>query len=149
MNKHAKVAIISAPFLAIGGFVATEYYVQYKHSGPKLYKLSINNGCNFATNKCELMGAGLTLKLSDTNSKIRVVSNYPLDMVTISILNEKTEELIYRMENESDRQHWMVVRDNASDNPHLSSPLTMRISAVVGNAFYISEFKAIYPTDDL
>lgn len=142
MNKHQKIAVIVAPFLAIGGYVATDYYVQYKNSARKLYKLSLTNACNFAKNNlCELAGGGLILKLSDTNGKTRVVSNYPLDMVTISVLNEKSEESIYRMEIENDRQHWVVMRNNSIDVAPLSSSVTLRISAAIKNAFYLSEFK--------
>ena len=144
MNRHKKVAIIVAPFLAIGGYVATDYYTQYKKNNTQnLFKLSVTDDCDLASNRCELTGGGLELKLSDTNGKTSVVSNHPLDMVTISVLNAVSGESVYRMEMDNDQKHWVVMRDIFTDGVDSPLPLTMRISAVVENTFFISEFKAV------
>lgn len=148
MNRHKKIAIIVAPFLAIGGYVATDYYAQYKRSAQQLYKLSVTNNCDLANNRCELTGGGLTLRLSATNGKTKMVSSHPLDMVTISVLNAGSGESVYRMETESDHKHWIVVRDISNDKAGSSLPLTMRISAAVEDAYFISEFKAVRPSGE-
>ncbi len=143
MNRHKKTAIIVAPFLAIGGYVATDYYTQYERSAQQLYKLSVTNNCDLANDRCELTGGGLSLRLSNINGKTKVVSSHPLNMMTISVLDAGSGESIYRMEMDGDQKHWVVMRDIFTDRVGSSLPLTMRISAVVENAYFISEFKAV------
>ncbi len=144
MNGHTKLAIFVAPFLVIGGYVASDYYVKYKQGQRKLYQLSVVSDCILATNQCQLVGDELVLELSDKNGVTTLISNHPLDAVTLSVVNEDSDETVYRMEKGNDHQHWRVASNISRIGTWSSSPLTLRIGAIVENSLYISEFKTLW-----
>jgi hypothetical protein len=54
MNLHTQVAIVVAPFLLIGGYVATDYYLIDKAEKNNLFKLTVQGKCHILDEKCTL-----------------------------------------------------------------------------------------------
>ena len=92
MNRHTKLGIIIAPFLAVGGFIAADYYMKHKEEKEILHKIQAQGECNIAHNACVIQGVGLTLKLSNPTGKTTITSSHPLVTAAISVAGVENEK---------------------------------------------------------
>jgi hypothetical protein len=96
-NKHKFIAIIMAPFLAIGGYGLADLYMNKKEDA-KYYQLVPKGSCNPVQDSCEIEGRGLTLNVkfgaspqSNQPLPVTVTSKDRLDDVALSILSNGVE----------------------------------------------------------
>ena len=142
MNRQTKLAIVIAPFLAIGGYIATGYFLKgEEQDDEQLLKLQLNEACNLSTVPCKLSAEGLSLELSDNNGTTRLVSSYPLERVMISFLDQAGTESLHQLK--PDRQHlsWEATTDFPRIQSATPGPVTVRISAGLYNLIYLHEFQ--------
>ncbi len=110
MNKHQKLAIIIAPFLAIGGYVATDYYQQYKSRAELQHKagrMQLQGECKLPEHPCTFTINDLRITLQrDTqeSNELSLTANYPLDGVTLAFGQLPP----VKMHHGKDQQHWQT-----------------------------------------
>lgn len=139
MNKHTKMAIIIAPFLIVGGYIAADYYAQEQDKSKNLFQLSLEGQCDLTRNPCILSNTQLTLTLSDRDGMTKIESNHPLEEVILSFVNDYNKEIRYKMKSGEDQQYWKA-KTEASSLLSQSSELKMRLISIVNNGYYFSEF---------
>lgn len=135
MNKHQKLAILIAPFLIIGGYVAADYYMLAKQEAvlqQQIHRFELSAPCNLHTQYCHLKTGALELQLSLNQSKqqLRLRSNHALDGATISLNRNKAKPL-YK---EHDPLHWQMTTD--ANGTTLNK---LRLATSVNKVFYFAE----------
>lgn len=139
MNRHTKVAIVIAPFLAIGGFIAADYYGNYKAAQETIiHQLKVEGECKLEQNQCTLSGGGLVLKLSNSNGITQVLSNHPLERAVISEVGTSGDNPRQLSTNE-ERLEWQIEKEKYTATPGHSEN-KLRFVATVKNQIFISEF---------
>ncbi|MCU7833742.1 MAG: hypothetical protein KZQ83_00710 [gamma proteobacterium symbiont of Taylorina sp.] len=139
MNRHTKIAIIIAPFLIIGGYIAADYYAQEQEKNKNLFKLSLEDHCDLTKKPCILSNKQLTLILSDHSGITQIDSNHPLEDVILSLVSTNNKETRYRMTADKGRQFWQS-ETQASALLSQSSTLKMRLIGVINKGYYFAEF---------
>jgi hypothetical protein len=143
MTRDKKIALFIAPFLIIGGYIAADYYAEYKVAEQakqkKVYELSLQGTCDISKNSCLLINANLQLELSDSKGITSLKSSYPLDQVTFSYLDTARKEHRYQFSQGVDRQHWGKATKLSTLYQQVS-PLKLRLIVTINTAYYFAEF---------
>lgn len=138
MNRHQKLGIIIAPFLAVGGFIAADYYMKGKEAKEILHKIVAQGECNIAQDACVIKGAGLTLKFSNPKNETVMISSHPLVSAAISVAGGENERP-YAMMPDDKRTIWKIpTADYLAVGKGAGSSLRVVVSAN-GHVFF-SEF---------
>lgn len=139
MNRHTKIAIVIAPFLIVGGYIAADYYDEEKKKNKNLFELRVQGQCNLSKKPCQLSNKQLLLTISDNNGITKVKSNRLLEKITFSMVDNNHQESVYQMNYQIDTKSWQANTD-ISDLLSHSSKLKLRLIATVNKGFYFSEF---------
>jgi len=134
-----KLAIIIAPFLLVGGYIAGDYYEEKKAASKNLFQMKVDGKCDIVSDKCTLKHEKLTLNLSDKNGFTQIDSNYALDSAGLSIIESSSKELQYPLTPDIGRTYWQASTELASLS-ETSPELKIRIIVTVNKGFYFSEF---------
>ncbi|MEE9302392.1 MAG: hypothetical protein V3U84_01270 [Thiotrichaceae bacterium] len=134
MNKHQRLALIVAPFLLIGGYIAADYYdvAQQKVAmAEKAGRLTLVDGCNLQTNSCTLQKGGLELQLKAVGSgKLLLTSNEALEGATLAIGDDEPKGML----KSNDNKHWEIqLPENAI------KATTMKLVTSINQVFYFAE----------
>lgn len=118
MSKHKTLAILMAPFLAIGGYIAAGYFTDNESM---MRTLILEEECRLAANKCILKTPGLELSLSadkkleaGSSVVISVNSSEKLNDVLVSFAAKKEQSRPHRLkekENNSWRDSVLINKD--------------------------------------
>lgn len=110
MNKHKRIAILVAPFLLIGGFIAADFY--QKQRSDKLPRLQASGDCRPLQNNCRLGAGELQLNISMQRSEqlmyftLMLDSSQPLEDVLIAVGNGSPDAMPVRLEADQQATHW-------------------------------------------
>jgi len=138
MNKHQKIAVLIAPFLMIGGYIAADYYLLSKHTSldnkaeqQQVHRLVLKRTCELSKSPCVLTKDTLavTLSLSDSKQILYVVTNQPADGVQLA-LNAAKPKSLTRLD---DRKYWKI------SNPSGLDINTLRLAASINQHLYYAE----------
>lgn len=109
MSKHKIIAILMAPFLAIGGFIVAGYFTE---NTTPMRTLILERDCRLSENDCELKTLGLTINISTSDMieagrsiNMQVNSSARLNDVLVSLANKKQQSQPYRL-NEKENNQW-------------------------------------------
>ncbi len=136
MNKHQKLALLIAPFLLIGGYIAADYYSIAKEKTAmeqKAGRLKAVDGCNLQADACTLQKGPLEIKLRVNPSlaeQLLLVSNHSLDGVTIAFGGASPEV----MSMGSDNKHW-----NISLSSDAIEPAKIKLITSINEVFYFAD----------
>ena len=135
MNKHQKLAIIIAPFLIIGGYVAADYYAVAKERAElqgKAIQFDLEKPCDLHTTPCILHQGNAKMKIVaiPSSNQLSLLSNYPIEGATISLDGGKPQPFLM----ERDRNHW---RTNIENIP--SKPTQLRLATSINKMFYFAD----------
>ena len=138
MNKHKKLAIIIAPFLAIGGYIATDFYDSHQKNKKRYHNITVQGDCNIVHGPCLLQGAGLTLEFTINGEQTNIESNYPLETAAIGIKDAEVDKP-YNLTPNTDRKNWTIDTSayNQSKTPHSA---TVRLIVTSKGHSFFSEF---------
>ncbi|MFT2112089.1 hypothetical protein [Marinomonas sp. 2405UD68-3] len=89
MNSHRKLAIFVVPFLLIGGFIASDFYIEYQADKAKVFQLLPFEECDVINQKCILKSGELEMNVYDKDGLTKIHSSFPLDSVTLFLVGKK------------------------------------------------------------
>ena len=138
MNKHSKLAIIIAPFLAIGGYIATDYYDKYQTDKKRYHNITVQGKCDIDTGPCLLEGAGLTLEYTIKGDITNIESNYPLGSAAIGISNNGDDKP-FNLIPQDDRKNWTINTANYKQSLSTNEMAIRLVVTAKGHTFF-SEF---------
>jgi len=133
-----KLAIVIAPFLLVGGYIAADYYSELQSEKKNLFKLVVQGSCNIIANQCSLKHDRLVLKLSDQQGSTRITSNHPLDSAGMSIVDNNNKELQYPLSSDNERLIWQASTQLASLSEKTPQQ-KIRIIVTLNKGYYFSE----------
>ena len=139
MNRHTKMSIFIVPFLLIGGFIASDFYVEHKADENKVFQLLPFGQCDVLNQKCVLKSGEFEINILDNNGITTINSTFPLDKVTLFLVdNNQTKG--YPLGMKENPYYWHsetpLRRSMSKDN----GKYTLRLIAEIKGGKYISEF---------
>jgi hypothetical protein len=141
MNRHTKLALIIAPFLAIGGYGATDYYMRNKSHDEQLLKLNLEGECNLTSRPCTLTADQISIELHHSGQETQLKTTFPLDLVTVSFTDANGKESIHHMIPDEFRLNWHADTQFADLQNAAAGPITVRLGAIYNNLKYLHEFR--------
>ncbi|MDH5484519.1 MAG: hypothetical protein OEY43_04710 [Gammaproteobacteria bacterium] len=111
MNRHKRMAILIAPFLAIGGYIAADYYYQGQQA-EKLPRLVSTGDCRPVQKNCRLQAGDLALDISmdslqpGVHLPVLLESSVALDDVLIALGDGGVDQMPLRMQGDQQAVRW-------------------------------------------
>jgi hypothetical protein len=115
MNRHVKTAFFIAPFLFLGGYLGTEFFMNKQvEVAKKNLELRPQPGCNLAQAPCVMAHEtfSISIQASQTQPSVMTLgldSNEVLHTVVIELLgNDGSSTGARNMQTPGDHKHWLV-----------------------------------------
>jgi len=138
MTRHSKLAIFIAPFLLIGGYIASDYYLEYKAQETRVFPLSPEGHCDVINQKCVLSSGEFQVNIYDEQGYTHVNSTYPIDKAVFFIVDD--EVTAYPMAMKDSPYYWQQktpLREIAGEKGQKQK---LRVIVSIKGGQYISEF---------
>jgi hypothetical protein len=140
MNKHTKMAVLIAPVLAIGAYIASDFYLAHQADQAKVIQLSIETSCDVLASNCVLANGEFKASVYDEQGKTTIRSTWPLDSGTLFLVDSSDQASAYPLQMSDSPYVWFSetpLRDNitAQGDTH-----KMRLILKIKGGQYISEF---------
>lgn len=140
MNRDKKLAIILAPFLLIGGYVLSDYYIESRSQQTRLFELSVNDECSLFTGNCILQSGDMQINITDENGLTKSNTSFPVDTVAISLVYNDGKEIIYELKETTDPQYWERKTAIREAMTQLKTATLLRVVIKRKGSTYFSEF---------
>ncbi len=141
MNRDTKLAFFLAPFLLVGGYIASDQYLEYKANQEKnIYQLSIQNGCDIFAGQCILESGEMLISITDESGLTRANTSFPVDSVAISLVYNTGDETIYVFDKSGNEQYWQKETDFRSAIIQDKLAEKLRILVKIKGSMYLAEF---------
>ena len=134
MNRHLKLAVILAPFLAIGGYIAADYYSTNAQQKQLLLPLTGQDECHLINARCLLTNGDLQVNLSVSDSMLSLMSSHSLDQVIVSVNSKEPIALV---------QGKNTLRWHSAEKINARGGNKLRVFIRIKKAHYIAEVGAI------
>jgi len=142
MNKQVKLALFIAPFLIVGGYIASDQYVSYQANKGQLFKLSLQNECHPFGDDCILKSGDMLVNITDEKGTTKINTSFPADKVSLSLVSIDDKETIYEFSKTGNFQYWQ--RDTTIRDAHLTQQTlkSLRVMVKIKGNLYLSELDA-------
>ena len=141
MNKHTKIAILVAPVLAVLGWIASDLFLSQRAMETRLYALSPEAGfCDILAKQCILRSGELKLSVYDDSGTTTVNSTFPLDRVTLFLVDDESQVSVYPMGMKDSPYYWFQRTPLRQLNASAGSKQKVRLIATVKGGQYMAEF---------
>jgi len=144
MNKHTKVAVLVAPLLAVLGYVASDYFIEYDADETKLITLVPESSCAVLAGECVLISGDFKVNVFDKAGSTIINSTFPLDEAVLFLVDSNDNATAYPLTQVQSNYYWQAqtpLRELARSNSTASYKLRLIASIKGGN--YISEFETL------
>ena len=138
MNKHQRIAMITAPFLAIGGYVAAGFYADSQGDKEQFLKLTPEGECKLLDGKCKFSSGKFLINLEQKGGMTHLATTHPLDHAVISLVKGTDKEKLYKLKKNKDRLNWMIETD-LSSSANSNSAQKIRILLTIKKMSYLGE----------
>ena len=138
MNRHTKVAIFVAPFLLLGGYIASDYYLEYKAQQKRVFQLVPEGHCDVINQKCVLKSGEFKVNVYDEAGDTHVNSTFPIDKAVLFIVDKEVRG--YEMQMKESPYYWhhqTPLREKISNKGQKQK---LRVIVNIKGGQYISEF---------
>jgi hypothetical protein len=140
MNKHTRTAFIVAPFLAIIGFIAADYYEEDQAKKEKVIKLVPIENCDVINQLCVLKAGDFEVNVFHKNNLTTVNSTFPLDSATIFLVDKYNNSTAYPLGMLQSPYYWHTKTDLRELIGNSGERYKLRLIANIKGGSYISEF---------
>jgi len=149
MNKHTTIAILMAPFLALGGYILADIYSKNNEETDTDKKLVITNECRPVDNQCEILGVGMEMRLRFESVPsyqrllpIELISETSLDDVALSLVIAGNELAPVKMQDTGGKKRWTI--EVLPDSTPSASNIRVRLAVSYKAALHLADFPIIY-----
>jgi hypothetical protein len=140
MNKHVKIAIMVAPFLAILGFVGTDYYEEAQANEKKIIQLAPEGKCDVINKDCVLISGEYKVNISHEAGVTEVNSTFPLDTATLFLVDKNDKMTPYPLGMKKSPYYWRNNTPLGDLVANQGDSYKLRLIAQIKGGQYISEF---------
>ena len=144
MNRHTKMALMVAPFLILGGYIASDFYMENKADQPRVFNMQPVGQCDVINQKCILKSGDFEINVYDTAGITTINSTFPLDSATFFLVDNYNHVQAYPLGMMNNPYYWhspTALRSNISNNTsNKGDEHKLRIIANIKGGQYIAEF---------
>jgi hypothetical protein len=140
MNRDQKIALFLAPFLLVGGYVASDFYLESKDNETRLFTLQHQGECQMFSGNCILHSGDMQINITDSNGITTGNTAYPVDSVAVSLVYSDGREVIYGLEKDKNPQYWSRETDIGKAFREEKSADRLRLVIRRKGSTYLSEF---------
>jgi len=140
MNRHKNLALMVAPFLIIGGYIISDFYVEYKAGQQRIFNLTSYGHCDVINQKCILRSGDFEIKVFDESGVTKVNSTFPLDSATLFLVDTQNKPTAHLLGMNGNPYYWQAktaLRNKAGEK---GAKYKLRLIAKIKGGQYISEF---------
>ncbi|MFT6734093.1 MAG: hypothetical protein ACJAS9_002288 [Polaribacter sp.] len=140
MKKHTRMAVLVAPVLIILGYIASDYYLEQDALTDRFFQIHPSGVCNVVAHRCVFESGDFKLDLFDKEGKTTANATYPMDSVTLFMVDGNNESKAYMMEMVQSKYYWHVdthIRENFENTGQAQK---LRLIVKIKGGQYISEF---------
>jgi len=140
VNRHTKIAIFIAPFLAIIGFAITDMYEEQQAAEKRIFTMSVQNQCDIKAKNCILESDEFLLSISHQRGETLINSTYPLDTATLFLVDQDNNATSFSLGMTDNPYYWRAKTNLGALIEKPGSDQKLRIIANIKGGSYISEF---------
>jgi len=140
MNRHQKVAFFVAPFLAIGGYILSDMYMEYKANQTRVFQLIPEGHCDIINQRCVLKSGDFKINIYDKNGITSINSTFPLDQAVLFFVDGSEQIESYRMGMKDSPYYWHRETTLRKRIGKKGEKQKLRVIASIKGGKYISEF---------
>jgi len=129
-----------APFLAIGGYIASGFYMDYQLEKERMLPLKTQGECQIMAGNCKLSNGKFLVTIADTEGHTQLTTTHPVDSAIISLVPSETDERLFPMEKAENPLNWTADTDLATIFQNDISSLKLRLVITIKNTTYLGEF---------
>ncbi|ARD44467.1 hypothetical protein [Colwellia sp. PAMC 21821] len=140
MNRHTKVALMVAPFLILGGYIASDFYLENKADQERVFNMVPFGHCDVINQKCILKSGKFEVNIYDEAGTTTLNSTFPLDSATFFLVDSNNQASAYPMGMIDSPYYWKSptpLRNNISNK---GDKQKLRVIAHIKGGQYIAEF---------
>lgn len=140
MNKHKKLAIFIAPILMVIGYIAADYFAEYQAQEDTLFELVGEGKCDVLSGTCVLIAGDFKINVFDKNGITTVNSTFPLEKVTLFIVDENNQAQAYSLKMIETAYYWHLATPLRETMTNSNNAQKLRLIIKIKGGQYISEF---------
>lgn len=140
MNRHTKLAFMVAPFLLIGGYIASDFYIEHEASKQRVFNLVPFGHCDVINQKCILKSGDFEVNLLDEGGKTTLNATFPLDSATLFLVDKSNQATAYPLGMKDSPYYWHSNTPLNELAKNKGDKYKLRIIANIKGGQYISEF---------
>ncbi len=143
MNRDKKIALFLAPFLLIGGYAATDQYLDSRQQPTELFQLQAAGDCRVFDGDCILQSGDMQINVTDRAGLTTVNSSYPADSVSLSLVYRDGREVIYGLDPLKNPQYWQKETSIREAIDESDTADRLRIVVQVDGSHFLGEFRTL------
>lgn len=140
MNRHTKLAFMVAPFLLIGGYIASDFYIEHEAGKQRVFNLVPFGHCDVINQKCILKSGDFEVNLLDEGGKTTLNATFPLDSATLFLVDKSNQATAYPLGMKDSPYYWHSNTPLNELAKNKGDKYKLRIIANIKGGQYISEF---------
>ena len=140
MNKHTKLAFMVAPFLAVIGYIAADYYNEFQADQEKVIQLVPEGRCDVINQDCVLISGEFKINVTDKGGMTEINSTFPLDSATLFLVDKNSKATAYPLGMQKSPYYWRNKTALRSLVANKGDNYKLRLIAKIKGGQYISEF---------
>jgi len=140
MNKHNKIALYVAPFLIIGGYVLTDFYLIEEAAEQRVYELKSDGNCDVLNKSCILSAGDFKVSVYDQDGTTFINGTHPLSSAVLFVLNQDDEGSVYKMTMDNNSLYYWKAETKINDLLHSIPSVKLRIIVEMNGDEYYQEF---------
>lgn len=140
MNRHTKLALLVAPFLLIGGYIASDFYLEYQAKEDRVFQLLPFGHCDIINQKCILKSGEFEINVYDEAGITTINSTFPLDHATLFLVANKNNVQAYPLGMTDSPYYWQTQTPLRRLISNKRDKYKLRLITQIKGGKYISEF---------
>lgn len=140
MNRHSKIAILVAPFLILGGYVLSDFYLEDQAQKKRVFELVPHGHCDVINKNCILKSGDFKINVYDEEGITTINSTFPLDTATLFLVDADNNPTPYPLGMLDSPYYWKNRTNLHQLVPNAGDSYKLRLIANIKGGQYISEF---------
>ena len=140
MNRHTKVALMVAPFLILGGYIASDFYLENKADQERVFNMVPFGHCDVINKKCILKSGEFEVNIYDEAGMTTLNSTFPLDSATFFVVDKDNKASAYPLGMIDSPYYWMSPTPLRNTISRKGDKQKLRVIANIKGGQYIAEF---------
>lgn len=140
MNRHTKIALMVAPFLIVGGYIASDFYLENKADQERVFNMVPFGHCDVINEKCILKSGKFEVNIYDKAGTTTLNSTFPLDSATFFLVDSNNQASVYPLGMIDSAYYWQSPTPLRSKISGKGDKQKLRVIANIKGGQYIAEF---------